>query len=286
MGDFSADWLQLREPADERARSSEVARGLIDRVAGRPLLRVLDLATGTGANVRYLADRLPCDQKWLLVDHDDRLVAGVPARMARWAADRGWIGRSLGDVFEMRGAHTCRLSTRCLDIGKSHPDLFDDRDIVTASALLDLVSESWLERLVSECRRVKAGVLFALIYDGRAVCSPAHDDDEMIRKLVNEHQQSDKGLGPALGPAAASRFQALLAAADYHVAAAPSDWILGPADGELQRQLVDGWASAAEQIAPDEAARIDRWRAARHALIDRRQSTITVGHQDVGGWLG
>ena len=63
MGDFSADWLALREPADRRARSAALVGRLVAWLSGtsHPAggcagpLRVLDLGCGTGANLQYLA---------------------------------------------------------------------------------------------------------------------------------------------------------------------------------------------------------------------------------------
>src|SRR5512145_1693945 len=78
----------------------------------------------------------------------------------------------------------------------------DGRDLVTAAALLDLVSASWLARLATRCAAVRADVLFALTYDGRIEWSPAIDGDARMCELVNLHQRTDKGFGPALGPAA------------------------------------------------------------------------------------
>ena len=43
-------------------------------------------------------------------------------------------------------------------------------------------------------------MLFALNYDGRIKCAPGDPDDAAIVALVNRHQRTDKGFGPALGP--------------------------------------------------------------------------------------
>ena len=61
MGTFDPDWLALREPADVAARSARLTRLVGEALQGRAVLRALDLATGTGANVRYLTrgERLP-----------------------------------------------------------------------------------------------------------------------------------------------------------------------------------------------------------------------------------
>src|SRR6184192_3040732 len=74
VGDFSVEWLAMREPADHAARSAALARAVAELVQPGPGLRVLDLGAGTGSNARYLAARLPRPQRWLLVDRDATLL--------------------------------------------------------------------------------------------------------------------------------------------------------------------------------------------------------------------
>jgi hypothetical protein len=223
---FSAEWLALREPADTAARSAALTLALGDGLPRDGHVRILDLASGTGANARYLCGKLRSEQEWLLADHEADLLAVVPSRLT--SAD----GR------------TCSIATRCTDLSRlADEDLFRNRQLVTASALLDLVSESWIQRLAQHCRRSRATALFALTYDGRIECDPLDAGDETIRELVNRHQRSDKGFGAALGPSAPASAERAFADAGYAVRRAPSDWVLTPDMSELQRQLIDGWRS-------------------------------------------
>ena len=81
MSGFSAEWLALREPADQRARNSDLLGALTRRFAGRDTLSVVDLGCGAGSNLRALAPALPRRQRWRLVDHDAALL-GVPPHLA------------------------------------------------------------------------------------------------------------------------------------------------------------------------------------------------------------
>jgi hypothetical protein len=296
MGDFSAEWLTLREPADRRARSGELVASLVARIEGSrrpqtPSLSVLDLGTGTGANVRYLAPHLPRFQRWCLVDRDADLLRELPKHIAAWALDRGAIVSGGASSFVARGSTLdCTFETREADLSKLADDttfapLFEGRALVTASALLDLVSEGWLDLLVTRCATVGAAVLFVLTYDGRMECQPHDSDDAWIRSLVNRHQQTNKGFGRALGPDAAAVSLRRLGAAGYDVTAAASDWVLGVADAGLQRPLIEGWAQAAAQMARAEHSRVSEWLARRLAHLDAGVSELRVGHQDVVGWL-
>ena len=296
---FSADWLALREPADLAARSrilaDELARVLRRAVPIGERLQVLDLATGTGANLRALAPHIRGGQDWTLVDLDGRLLAEAPARTCAWAVARGWEatghpGQTFvrgpeidltvsADVLDLR--HLARSSDVAVPSASLIVGRFQGCRLVTASALLDLLSEPQVAALAGLCQHAGAVVLFALTYDGRITCAPTEPDDEAIRALVNRHQRTDKGCGPALGPDAAARTAYLLTELGYHVRAEPSDWVLGPESAELQRQLLAGWAHAACEIAPEQSATITAWLARRLAHVDAARSTLTVGHTDL-----
>ena len=269
MAGFTADWLALREPADARARSAQLASLVAGRLVQAAELRVLDLAAGTGANARYLARFLPGDQRspqWLLVDHDRTLLA------------QAMTGVGSGYRFE----------TRAVDLAfafePAAEDICGGRDLVTASALLDLVSERWLHALASRCRDAGAAVLFALTYDGGMRCSPAEPEDDAVRELVNRHQRTDKGFGPALGPDASQAAARAFAALGYEVRRERSDWALAADASGLQVQLIEGWAEAAAVIAPDRSASFHSWKARRLAHVAAGRSRLVVGHEDLAGW--
>ena len=80
MTGFSTDWLAQREPFDTAARALawpsfgpllETIRPTATAGASTPL-RVLDLACGSGANLRALAPRLGGAQVWQMVDHGEQ----------------------------------------------------------------------------------------------------------------------------------------------------------------------------------------------------------------------
>jgi hypothetical protein len=290
MREFKPDWLALREAADAMARSPRLARVITNKFPDDAELHVLDLATGTGANVRYLADRLPPRQSWVLVDRDPVLLAELPMRMRSWGVARGLEVAGEGDALLLSGPRLmCRLARRCRDLATDieggDADIFAGRRLVTASALLDLVSERWLRALASRCRDGSAAVLFALTYDGRIGCSPEEPEDGTIQALVNTHQRTDKGFGAALGATACGWAEQCLTRLGYHVQREPSDWVLGPDTRELQEQLIDGWAAAAIAVASGQPSSIRSWRTRRLAHVAAGRSRLIVGHEDLAAWL-
>jgi hypothetical protein len=228
------------------------------------IVRALDLATGTGANVRYLAPHLPSDQEWLAVDNDERLLDELPVHMD-WS--------KLGAV---------RVECRRVDLSNlDATNIVAGRTLVTASALLDLVSEPWLLSLAEQCRRAGAVVLLALTYNGRIECSPVQAGDDIVRRMVNRHQQTNKGFGPALGPAARVRAEQHFERLGYSVTRAPSDWELEPDARDMQSRLIDGWAEAAIAIEPQNTGLIREWQRQRQAHVVAGRSRVVVGHDDL-----
>jgi len=283
MDDALSRWLQLREPADAVARSERLTRIIADALAGTEPIRVLDLATGTGANLRYLAPHLPRLQHWLVVDCDPAVLARLPALTSSWGVARQYDVRTHMNGCSIRGERLeCDVETRQLDLGSLiDEEIFAGRHLVTASALLDLVSLRWLRELAARCRAAGAAALFTITYNGWSCCSPSEAEDDVIRDLLNRHQHTDKGLGgAAAGPEAVECVVRSFSDAGYRVETDPSDWSLGSADRELQRSLIEGWAEAAAEMRADPAT-IASWRDRRIAHIDAGRSRIVVGHHDV-----
>ena len=269
METFDADWLGLREAADRRARAPMLPARLCPAWRRRGWTRVVDLGSGTGANLRYLAPRLPPGQRWTLVDHDPRHVDRL---------------RRLEPPPEVE---TVAAVSR--DLAADGLAVVAGQNLVTASALLDLVSESWLAGLVRRCADNACGAYFALTYDGEVQWMTESaagwridddPDDGLVRDAVNRHQRSDKGFGPALGPAAAPRAAHLFREAGYDTWLAASGWRLEAADRGLADRLVEGWAAAAG-LRPETAARVGAWALRRRAAVSGGSFRVTVGHCDL-----
>jgi hypothetical protein len=274
MATFSAEWLALREPADHGARAEHlIAPAVAALGSSSPDVKVIDLAAGAGSNLRYLAPRLPFSQQWTLVDRDRKLLE-IAARGAH-ALQQATVTVVQADLSQMEDV----LSAGATD--SAAVDTPASSTLVTASALLDLVSEAWLARLASRCRAAQAVALFALTYNGRIVCQPADPLDELVRALVNRHQRRDKGFGPAAGPYAAHAATVAFEQEGYRVQRALSNWELGPGASALQQPLVDGWAGAAIDESPGEAGAIAAWQSRRTSAILKGAFHVNVGHEDL-----
>jgi trans-aconitate methyltransferase len=127
---FSAGWLTLREPYDRRARNAAVLDALGAWAAQRSSVAVVDLACGLGSTLRGVTERLPKRQSWRLVDNDLSLLARA------------------GDLARPPDLTVTPVP---VDLARDLEAALDGPvELVTTSALLDLVSHEWLDRLVTE----------------------------------------------------------------------------------------------------------------------------------------
>jgi SAM-dependent methyltransferase len=224
---FSPDWLGLREPADAAARAEDL---LADVPGDRPLV-VHDLGCGTGSMGRWLAGRLPGPQHWVLYDRDPGLLAHAAASMADTAADGAPV----------------TAETREADIGALTAADLAGATLVTASALLDILTRPQLDRLVAAIVEAGCPALLTLSVVGRVELTPPDPLDADVEAAFNAHQRRAGLLGPDAAAAAVEAFERLGAT----VRVADSPWRLGPADRALTSEWLAGWVGAAVEEKPE-----------------------------------
>jgi hypothetical protein len=263
----SPSWLELRERADGAARARELV-GLLRRLPGggaRGGHVVHDLGCGSGAMGRWLAPLLPGPQHWVLHDRDADLLALAATDAPGRAADGAVV------TVETRRSDVTRLGRADLD----------GATLVTASALLDLLAEAELERLIEACTGAGCPVLLTLSVTGRVRLGPPDPLDARVAAAFDAHQRRRTPRGRLLGPgavdAAVEGFRRLGAG----VAVRPSPWRLGAGDADLIAEWLAGWVAAACEQEPGLAADVDLYRRRRLREAASGRLFVTVDHADL-----
>ncbi|MGH4023981.1 MAG: SAM-dependent methyltransferase [Pseudonocardiaceae bacterium] len=239
------DWLALREGADASARAPELVERVRTCLAApsgsgdpaRPGDRsvVRDLGCGTGSMGRWLAGRLPGPQLWILHDRDPGLLTLARAGMPAVAADGAPVTARTqqGDVTGLRAAE------------------FAGTALVTASALLDLLTAEEVDGLAAACTEAGCAALLTLSVIGHVELTPSDPLDAHVAAAFDTHQRRCTGgrrlLGPDAAPATVDAFGRRGAA----VVARPSPWRLGADQAGLVQEWLRGWISAACEQQPD-----------------------------------
>ena len=250
---FSIDWLDLREPADHAARNPELIKTLAQWCAGRAP-RILDLGSGTGSSYRGLAPMI--GGHWTLTDIDPALLQEATRR---------------------HQAEPTFAATRVVDLNADLESLITEvqPDVICGSALIDLASAAWLDRLAAALPQ-NAAFYMALSYNGFEQWLPAPTDEAAAHAAFLSHQRTDKGFGQALGPDAANYMADALTKTGRQPALRDSPWTLGETDRPLIAALADGSAEAVAETSALSDAKFESWAAGRRAV-----QTVEVGHLDL-----
>lgn len=261
MTRVSASWLALREPADAAARD----RDLLQQLPRARRHVIHDLGTGTGAMGRWLAPRLAGPQHWILHDRDADLLACAAADPPGPATDGAAV----------------TVEPALSDITRLQPSDVAGASLITASALLDMLTEDESERLVALCAGAGCPALLTLSVVGRVELRPPDPLDGRIAAAFNAHQRriTERGrlLGPDAAPVAAEGFRRVGA----KVLVRPSPWRLGPSQADLAAEWLAGWVGAACEQETGLRAEAGPYTRRRLEEAKTGRLAVTVGHSDL-----
>ena len=249
----SPEWLLLREPADAAARSAELADRLGRHLATAGPLVIHDLGGGSGGMGRWLAPRLPGPQHWVVHDRDADLLKPALANAPASATVEG----------------------RRSDITRLTPGDLAGASLVTASALLDLLTADELARVFAAC--AVCPMLLALTVVGRVTLTPEEPLDALMGAAFNAHQRR----GGKLGPDAVGAVVDELHGTGAEVLMRPSPWRLDVGHAALAAEWLRGWVTAACEQEPALATEAGAYRERRLAQAAAGELAVTVDHADL-----
>jgi hypothetical protein len=261
----SREWLALREPADAAARANDLVERLTRQLPATGPRVIHDLGCGTGAMARWLAPVLPGPQHWILHDLDADLLDVAASEPPGPAADGGAV----------------TLETRPSDISRLLPGDLAGSTLITASALLDILTEEELSALITVSVGAGCLVLLTLSVVGRVELTPAEPLDCRIAVAFDAHQRRVTERGRLLGPdaVAVAVEQAARLGAEVHVA--PSPWRLGASEAQLAAEWLTGWVGAACEQEVELAAKVVPYARRRLAQAAAGELRVTVDHADL-----
>nr|WP_320779319.1 class I SAM-dependent methyltransferase [Streptomyces sp. CRN 30] len=257
---YAPEWLRLREGPDAAARAGELVQVLRRRLPRAPLT-VHDVGCGTGSMGRWLAPLLDGAQHWVLHDRDPYLLHFAAVEAPRTAADDGPV----------------TVETRRGDIGRLTPDALRGAALVTASALLDVLTTDEVTALAAACAGAGCAALLTLSVAGHVELAPAHPLDGVIGAAFDAHQRRSGLLGPDAVAVTADVFAAHGATVEVR----PSPWRLGPDDTALTEQWLRGWVGAAVEQRPALRELAEPFLAERLAACAAGDLRVTVHHHDL-----
>jgi hypothetical protein len=154
--------------------------------------------------------------------------------------------------------------------------------LVTASALLDLLTRHEVDALAHACAAARTPALLALSVVGHVELAPAHPLDGAIAAAFDAHQRRVVAGRRLLGPDAARAAAVAFGGRGARVDVQATRWELGPSDDGLIGDWLHGWVGAAAEHCQDlRAGRLDSYLGHRLAEAAAGTLTVTVHHEDL-----
>ena len=214
---------------------------------------------------RWLAPLIDRPQHWVLHDRDSDLLE---------------VAQGDPPLPGAAGA-AVTLETRQDDLTRLGPDALAGASLVTASALLDMLTLAELGRVVRSCVAAACPVLLTLSVTGGARLTPEDPLDAVLAAAFDDHQRRTTAGRTLLGPDAARTAVAAFEALGARVEVRPSPWRLGADHGALAAQWLDGWVGPAVEQRPELAAASAAYVARRRTDLQHGRLAVTVPHLDL-----
>jgi hypothetical protein len=218
--------------------------------------------------MRWLAPLLPGPQTWILHDWNASLIKqaieGVPPR------DRDNTAVSVrsqpGNLADLRSTDLAGAS------------------LVTASALLDVLTSRETHAIVNACLGARCPALLSLSVTGDVRLTPQDEFDAAFERAFNAHQLRSTDGRQQLGRYAAPIARGLFTQSGWNARPSTTVWRLDRRRPRLLREWLDGWLDAAVEQDPGLRAAATRYRRLRTSQIERGTLAVHVRHVDLLAW--
>jgi hypothetical protein len=259
----SRRWLALREPADAAARARDLVERLAAPTSGHWVIH--DLGCGSGSMGRWLAPLLSWPQHWVGHERDADLLEAFLANPPGPDADGAAV----------------TVQPRRSDVARLDPSDLAGASLITASALLDMLTADELAAMVTVGVGLGCPVLLTLSVSGHVSLSPPDPLDGPLAAAFNAHQRRETPRGRLLGPDAVPFAEETFGRLGAEVIIRPSPWRLRAAQSALATEWVTGWVAAACEQRPQLDSEAERYLGRRLAQLSAGTLAVTVGHADL-----
>jgi SAM-dependent methyltransferase len=281
---FNSDWLNERYRFDAEARNEWLEANCVNYFAYLPKLRLLDLGSGTGSNVRYYIEAFPQDQHWTCVEHDPKLIEASRQTIAADLRSRGYREEASGDALCFVGqGHRVEIDWcegSLLDLAQLLP--LASVDLVMANAVFDLFSERQFRQLALDLHKAGTPLLFTLNYAHMAF-QPARPQDEQVIGWYDSHMLRPQSFGQAMGPAGGKKMETILREIGYEVQLAESIWDIRPHDQAMLGFMLGFMEGAIGELPLSEAEQqsFAAWLQESRQRVQQSSLALAVHHWDL-----
>jgi precorrin-6B methylase 2 len=281
---FEIDWLKERFRFDSDARNQNVEQICIDYFQDDPILNIVDIGSGTGANGLYLIERFSQNQNWTFVELNPALANASIEKVYSFAQEKNYeieIGKEHLLLQKGEQKIQIRIITESFLELEKHVDL-QHTDLLTANAVFDLLNEEMLLALLQKLWQHQVAILSTINYEGMAFW-PASKTDPIYIERYEAHMQRPQSFGQALGP---QTMPTLIKMCEEHkklFTAGESNWRIAEMDTTMHQLLLDYLKTGVLDMLETDEDKKDflLWLQIRQNLARRYALQQMVFHQDI-----
>jgi hypothetical protein len=244
---------------------------------------LVDAGAGSGANMRYLMEKIPASQQWVLIEQNPDFSKASLQVLQQHARHQGYTS------FMEQDTLTLQTPTKTIQVNAKQGSLLEienltdlsHTDAIVSNAVFDLFTLHQFDTFVSTIARYQLIFLSTLNYENMHF-SPTRWQDEKMIALYHAHMLRPQTVGPAMGPACIPQMSDILKKHRYAVATGSSLWNIHSKDEKMMRYLLNFMETSIAELppSPEDKLLLQQWIKQKKETAD---FTLIIEHQDILG---
>ncbi len=277
---FTSSWLTLREPYDILARNKNL-KNFIKKSDS-----ILDIGSGTGAFSRWCLENNILFDTMTLLDHDEKLLNNSQRITSRFCKDKRLILKKISKkefkVEDPINNSSYEFKTLNKDLALSI-NLTNNYDVLSMSALIDLLSANYLSKLFDniKCNKI---IAMSLCFNGKINWNSKNSHDKYIVNEFNKEQQSVREGNISLGYKSIEKVKLLSQKKKFKFTIYDSSWKLSSKSDNNksfhQKYLETIYKPLKRNNQVDKRI-LEKWFISKIKLINNGSLETRVGHNDI-----
>ena len=277
---FTSTWLALRESYDISSRNKNMTKFI------KKSDSILDIGSGTGAFSRWCLVNNVFFDNMMLVDHDERLLNKCNKIMSKFCKAKQLIFQKTSNKeFKIKDSineYTFKFKILHKDLNLVF-NLINNFDVLSMSALIDLLSINFLNKLFKNINHGKV-IIMTLCFNGPVRWNYKNSYDKYVVNAFNKEQQSIKKGNFSLGCESIDKVKQLAQKKNFKFSVYDSSWKLSSIsndDKQFHQKYLETIYKPLKKNKKIDRKLLDQWFITKLKLINNGSLETKVGHNDI-----
>jgi len=276
-----SNWLTDRLEVDAIARNKKIEACFLKLIADKRTLNLIDLGSGTGGNLVYLLPKIKGNQNWHLIEQNAILIEACKQRLSKLFE----VSDSSNHTMSVKNdENTIHITWHHTDITEflEHPSYQNNFDVITASALFDVLPKATFQKILDFTRSKKL-ILFGTLNYENTQFKNANESDNHYTQLYQQHMKLPQTYGIKMGGNCKTDIKSLFNENEkQQLIMEESNWLLDKSHSLMLTQLIQFFAESIPDLLTSnyEYQNFKNWIDLKNQQINKQELSVEVGHFD------